>query len=427
MKIISRVFMASVLITCFFSPVHAQTAGESQLEEQAILIMHKMADFYGDAYSFSVENTTTVNMVSTGFKQQMQSTYELAVERPDKIAILHKGGLPGASVASNKTTLTVYNPYLNTYIEKASPGSVEAVLRDTDVSMAIAGAISLNFTSLLAKDNPYEEIMEGVTSAEYKGLDEIDGIMCHHLEFSQSDFSWELWVESGPAPYIRKLRSDMSAFMKQNMQQGGMVSRQEDVIMVMVAGYKDWAVNEDMPDEKFSLDIPASAQKTDSLFSNPQAQAAQQEQPSLIDKPAPDFKLSSLSGDEIILSSYMGEKVIILDFWASWCGPCRKALPVVAELAEEYKDQDVMLIAVNQAEEKHVIINFLQENNLDITVVLDSDRSVAEKYQVSGIPQTVIIDYEGKIKAVHVGYTPDIKASLKEDIRKILRGRCVTE
>ena len=113
-----------------------------------------------------------------------------------------------------------------------------------------------------------------------------------------------------------------------------------------------------------------------------------------------DFALLDREGNEISLSSLQG-KVVFLNFWASWCGPCKVEMPHMQKVYEEYKDKDVVILAVNiTASEKDGIkgvTSFLDENKYTFPVVFDMDGSVSTKFRVSGIPTTYIIDKDGII------------------------------
>lgn len=113
-----------------------------------------------------------------------------------------------------------------------------------------------------------------------------------------------------------------------------------------------------------------------------------------------DFSLLDKEGNEISLSSLRG-KVVFLNFWASWCGPCKMEMPHMQKVYEEYKDKDVVILAVNiTASEKNGIEgvnNFLKENKYTFPVLYDKDGSVSEKYRISAIPTTYIINRDGII------------------------------
>jgi len=140
----------------------------------------------------------------------------------------------------------------------------------------------------------------------------------------------------------------------------------------------------------------------------------------LIGKASPLFTAPLLDGGELRLEDELGKNVIVLDFWATWCGPCVKALPTIASVTREYRDRGVRFFAVDQGEDADTIRSFLEERKLDVTVALDSDGEIGNRYKVQGIPQTVIIGRDGKVKSVHIGLIPDLATELARELEGLL-------
>jgi thiol-disulfide isomerase/thioredoxin len=157
---------------------------------------------------------------------------------------------------------------------------------------------------------------------------------------------------------------------------------------------------------------PKSAQ------ADPDSPSAGTESP-LVGKPAPDFELDLLQGKKFRLSTARG-KVVILDFWATWCGPCIQAMPQVERVADEFKDRGVQLIAVNLQEDAKQISSMLQRHKLHPEVALDIDGAVAEKYAAVAIPQTVVIDRQGVVARLFVGGGTHLGDQLHEVIKGLL-------
>ncbi len=134
---------------------------------------------------------------------------------------------------------------------------------------------------------------------------------------------------------------------------------------------------------------------------------------------APDFKLTTLDGKTVELSKLRGKPVFI-DFWATWCGPCRRALPHTQKLAEKY-GKDAHILAVNLKEDADTVRQFLQSNNYSFTVPMDTDGSVAAQYRVRGIPHFVLINAQGKVQFVQVGYGPGIEQRFETELQKAIR------
>lgn len=116
---------------------------------------------------------------------------------------------------------------------------------------------------------------------------------------------------------------------------------------------------------------------------------------------APDFELESLDGTTIKLSE-MRDKNVIINFWATWCGYCVLEMPDLQKLQETYKD-DLLILAVNVGESKEVVQKFMDENNLNLTVVLDKDMAVSNNYGIRSYPTTIAVNKHGEAVRGYVG------------------------
>lgn len=130
---------------------------------------------------------------------------------------------------------------------------------------------------------------------------------------------------------------------------------------------------------------------------------------------APALTLPLLGGGQLDLSEHLGKDVVVLDFWATWCPPCREGLPTVARIASDYTDKNVAVYAVNLMEVESLVAEFLEMSDIDITVALDSDGTAGQSYKARSIPQTVVIGKDGVIQHVHVGIG-NLDTQLREEI-----------
>lgn len=115
-----------------------------------------------------------------------------------------------------------------------------------------------------------------------------------------------------------------------------------------------------------------------------------------------DFKLKDLNGREVSLSDFKGKKVY-LNFFATWCSPCKAEMPEIQKLYEETKDSDLVILAVDLGEDSGTVSNFINNKKYSFNVLLDSNNLVAEKYQITSIPASYFIDKDGNIIDKHIG------------------------
>ena len=117
---------------------------------------------------------------------------------------------------------------------------------------------------------------------------------------------------------------------------------------------------------------------------------------------APGFTLPDLNGDEVSLNDYRG-KVVLLNFWATWCPPCQYEIPMFVEVYEELNDEDFVILAVSMGERKEKVASFVATKWMSFPVLLDSSRSVARRYLVRGVPTSLVIDRDGVVQWSIVG------------------------
>jgi peroxiredoxin len=121
-----------------------------------------------------------------------------------------------------------------------------------------------------------------------------------------------------------------------------------------------------------------------------------------IDKRAPGFQLADINGKTVSLDDFQG-KLVFLNFWATWCGPCRSEMPYIQDLYEEQPETGVTILAINVGEDLAEVEEFLKERNLTFPVLLDISGTVAKKYNIRAIPASYFIDGDGIVRDMQIG------------------------
>jgi len=141
----------------------------------------------------------------------------------------------------------------------------------------------------------------------------------------------------------------------------------------------------------------------------------------LVGKAAPDFSLATLIGQQVQLSGQKG-KVVMVDFWATWCPPCRQSLPHVQQASanKDLAEKGLVVWAVNASEKAETVKGFLDDNHYTFTVPMDGNGAVLNKYFVHGIPTTVIVGRDGSVKAVFIGFGDGSAKQIDDAVDKAL-------
>ena len=135
---------------------------------------------------------------------------------------------------------------------------------------------------------------------------------------------------------------------------------------------------------------------------------------------APDFTLRGADGRNVRLDELRGQ-VVLVNFWATWCGPCREEMPRLNSLYEKYRKSGFVLLGVNIDDDPHTAIATALKLNVAFPVLLDTDKKVSKLYDLSTMPSTVVIDRDGKMRFLHRGYRAGVEGDYELQIRGLLK------
>ena len=135
---------------------------------------------------------------------------------------------------------------------------------------------------------------------------------------------------------------------------------------------------------------------------------------------APEFTLASRDGSQLSLAALRGQ-VVMINFWASWCGPCRQEFPALDAVYRKYQPMGFTLVGINVESEKSDAERFLGTQSVTFPILFDPDNKVSGSYGVSAMPTTVLIDRKGRVRWQHRAYKPGDEAEYIEQVRAALR------
>ena len=136
--------------------------------------------------------------------------------------------------------------------------------------------------------------------------------------------------------------------------------------------------------------------------------------------PAPSFTLAALTGQQAALSQYKGQ-VVMVNFWATWCGPCQQEMPLLDQMYKKYKPAGFTLIGVNVDKEAPAVRELMARKPVSFPVLLDPANQVSKAYHVDEMPSSVLIDRKGEIRYIHRGYRPGDENEYQDRIRQLIR------
>lgn len=392
---------------------------DAKLDPKVDQLIKKMSDFYAGLKSFKTVLQYKMSVRQGAEKDERKTAFKIFVQRPNKLAITIDGSdrdrYNGSEVRMDGDNRYLYNPRTG-YIKGKATSTFFESFRDREFFFATGFNFGgLNVLECLLAEDPHQFMQKvyGITSGSLIGKETIDGVECEHIRVDAPKMAWDMWIETGKTPWLRRVSPAL----------GKMMGDQSISIVFDYTQISDTKI----ADSEFKFAPPTAAKEIKTFFGESKhreepghAAAAEAEEHALLKKEAPAIELSTLDGGRFNLADLKGKNVVVLDFWATWCPPCRQALPILAEVTKAYESKGVKFFAIDLREEPGKIEAFLRSQGLSINVALDKDGKVANAYKVEGIPQSVIIGKDGIVKVVHVGFGGDLKTRLAAELDSIL-------
>ena len=381
MVIFKQVMIVFVLIALF-------AYGEETRDSKQIFLDAVKPLKNAESYEVEAKVVYSIHSEKTGDKP---------VEIEQKFKIISKGNdLNFLSVETqqqgniqifrNGSNLTVYSEKDKKYIEREAP-------KNPKLFLLIGGPDLLD--SIIFGDTELPSSLTIQQATEPSGAPTQNNESQFQIKMDKGG-EIKVWLAMGNEPKLTKVQSELPS---NGISSGG----------IMNIYFDNWKLNSVKDESIFKFNPPEGVSKVE------------KKKDETIEQKAPDFTLSTLDGKKVSLKDFKGKKVVVLDFWATWCPPCRRAMPIVQEVSNELKDKDIVFLAVNVDEDKAKVPDFVKNAGITLTVLLDTDGKVANSYNVTSIPRMFIIDKNGIIKAGHSGFSAEMKEELKKEILEALK------
>ncbi len=389
--------------------IFAHSAASAADPPKADEVIRKMCDFYKHQKSYSVKSETKVEIHGSGINNSSKSSFNAILERPNRVALKGEGGA-GLTVVSDGDDLYIALAALRKYMKTDAPEPLTELASNSLMSVGAPG--TTNFALALATDDPAKLILNGVTASKDLGVAKLNGQPARHLSFTRGKLEWEAWIAEGAQPLLLQVDYDLSKMVRLGT---------KEVKIVVTQTFNDWKFGFKPSPKDFTFTPPKNAREVHNLL----RRGDEEEEPSpLLGKAAPKVDLERLDGKRVKLADNAGKDVVMLDMWATWCGPCRAELPHLINVAKDYKGKGVVFYAIDLREKKDKINEFLKKEKFDMTIGLDSDGKLAEACGVEGIPMLMLIDKKGVVQVVHIGYNDkDFEKELHKELDSLLAGK----
>jgi thiol-disulfide isomerase/thioredoxin len=387
----------TIVATSLLAGLVAAAPARSEIAPAEVQILRDVGRTYRALDRYLFQGTFRVDLRSSGAPRSQELPFLVAVgaggRRRDQVGT----GAVGASMVSDGRQTVTYDAQLGQYVRRR--GNTDSLVASTPWrgvgSSLIARFAAIEEGASGAKRLTDEAVVLGGSNRD-----------CIVLELSYppppqaptTEMLRTFWIDKQTHLVLRQ-RSIMKADVPQL---GGKIEQEEN------ASFQRASLEPTLPESLWVFRPPKGSREV-AQFTQPESGSE------FAGKPAIDFTLRDLAGARHTLKGLRG-KTVLLDFWATWCGPCRITMPQVAKIHDEYKNRGVEVMSINVGEPAEKASAYVKKNGYRFTTLLDLDRAVSTRYQVSGIPTLVVINRAGTVSDYLVGVHDAValRAALKK-------------
>lgn len=347
-----------------------------------------------------------------------KSTFQIASKSPDRFTIYLKETEQRTRLYCNGEKL-VAAMAPDAYFDLPQPISMQEAVLNLPVPMGPYPEPLLALS--MAGVDPSVTMVAGMKSIDLVDREPFRGkVPAVHIHGVQADsVTWDLWLTDTATPRPLRLLVDMTPMLVESDQ----VHVPPGFSYQVRYDFLTWRITGDVDDSLFVFKPAKDAVKYESLEDYYESIAGLASEHPLLGRPVPQFTTETVGGKPFDSKSLAG-RVVVIDFWATWCTPCLAAMPVVKKVTDDFAKKGVILLAVNTGEDRETVKEFLAEQDLKMNIVLDPEGQIADGFRADAIPQTLIIGKTGMVESVHVGFNgeADLTEKLTEDLNVLCAG-----
>lgn len=334
--------------------------------------------------SYQYESQMVMDMTVAGNPVNVSLTNSVAAVNPNKKRVESKSQVGGAMLISDGEYTWFYSSALHQYVKKAALQTPQSILTALGLGdLPDPGQVFKDLKTI--GDEPIEiggkkfdcwrleSRIDRFSMPQVQGVELTDGVA-------------RFWI-------AKELKITLQMTMSGNLQGGpmpGQVAMQQKMTMLSLK------IDVDLPDSLFHFTPPEGAKEV-ADFAAPGLG-----KPDLAGKPGLEFRVQSLDGKAYDLAELKG-KVVLLDFWATWCGPCRKEMPDLDKLQDEYRDSGLVLLGLDVGEDRETVENYVKKSSVSHAIALTNGTSMVSAYRISALPTYILIGRDGTVIDTQVG------------------------
>lgn len=408
------------------SAKHAQSTAGAKAEPAPTTAqqwLDRMAATYRHAKQYADSGTLQLSFAHGTAGQKVDETVDFAVtlDRPNR---LRMHCYQAIVVADGKDLRATIGELDGQVLSVPCPQElvIESIFTDPSLGQALTQiAGSPPQISLLLTDKFLEAIQDGAKPPTLVDARTIDDHTCRGVELQRPEGRLLLWIDE-VSYLVRRIEFPTEGLSKYLEQQLG-----EPITGAkLVADLRGATFDGPIDDVAFRFEVPADA-KLVSQFDRRQPPLA----PSvLLGKTIPDFKFTALDGTPLSRESLSG-KIVVLDFWATWCQPCLEGLPNLQQVYERFKSNDKVVIYAVSIDQPDVtdgqVRSTFAQRKLSIPIARDLDQQAQTIFQVASIPNLFILGPDGTVAHNEIGFNPNLASELPEKLDKLLAGEAIHE
>lgn len=433
-----RFAMASCAIVIVSAPLHVGSTALRASEVSATIVddakstLEKAAKTYRDLKAY--QDVMTMHFVMDSDDAMMADDQEMVVNFANADGNKMYMSMEGIKFVSDGSTFTVLDTQGRQYTQNEVADKIDF---DKDAGLfamfADVHPVAMLLNGRMEEDAMFPFVSSATSVGKAMHNDktgmQVEATGLFPIFPVQDPMPMKLWInaESG---LVENINFDLTDAMKSMMKEMGDAAAADKVNKVSVTlKFDDIKTNDVVETGLFAFAPGANDKKVESFeMGGGGGGFDDSAQTALVGNPAPSFVGKGLDKDTISLADYKG-KVVVLDFWATWCGPCVAAMPHIQKLHEKYADQGLVVIGMNHDRPNDIekIRKFMKDKGVTFTQFLDHDNAAGAAYQVTGIPTTVIIDRKGVVQAIHVGFAPGTEKTYEDEIQRVLKGEDLFE